>query len=365
MIIVIADDFTGASEVAGIGLRYNLEVELFMSKLAITDIYITLFVVSTDTRSLSKEKAVEVAKQTALGIEAIKPDHIYKKVDSVLRGHILDELKVEMEALNLKKALIIAANPSLGRTIKDGQYFINEKPINETGFAFDPEFPIADSKVLEMIKATPGEVQVLKYYDKLPEEGIIIGEASSQKDIEEWANKVDNGWFLAGAGDFFTALIGKGFNAKKQGEASMELPHLYICGTAFKERKEFIKTLSCVSYLPEVVNEDWLRKTGDIIKEKQKVVIAIDETNASALSLRTEMAKAVKEIVERESIKEIFIEGGSTAAAILQELDIKKLTPINELQRGVVRMKVNDLFITVKPGSYQIPDQIRELYLSK
>jgi len=117
--------------------------------------------------------------------------------------------------------------------------------------------------------------------------------------------------------------------------------------------------------LPEEVNEDWLKKTGNIIKEKQKAVIAINKTDASALSLRTEMAKAVKEIVERESIQEIFIEGGSTAAAILQELGIKKLSPVNELQRGVVRMKVNDLFITVKPGSYQIPEQIRELYLSK
>ena len=59
------------------------------------------------------------------------------------------------------------------------------------------------------------------------------------------------------------------------------------------------------------------------------------------------------------------MKAGSTAAAILDELGIKKLTPVNELQRGVVRMKVNDLFITVKPGSYKIPGQIKELYSLK
>ena len=77
------------------------------------------------------------------------------------------------------------------------------------------------------------------------------------------------------------------------------------------------------------------------------------------------MAKAVREILKQKTVKEIFIEGGSTAAAILQELNIKKLIPVNELQRGVVRMKVNDLFITVKPGSYELPEQIKELYLLK
>ena len=72
----------------------------------------------------------------------------------------------------------------------------------------------------------------------------------------------------------------------------------------------------------------------------------------------------VKEIIRRENIKEVFIEGGSTAAAILQELNIKGLKPVNELQRGVVRMKADDLFITVKPGSYQLPGEITNIYFT-
>ena len=63
-----------------------------------------------------------------------------------------------------------------------------------------------------------------------------------------------------------------------------------------------------------------------------------------------------------ELVKEIFIEGGSTAAAILEEIKIKQLSPVNELQRGVVRMKANDLLITVKPGSYELPEEIKRLF---
>ena len=143
----------------------------------------------------------------------------------------------------------------------------------------------------------------------------------------------------------------------------MQLPHLYVCGTAFKERKEVIRKLNCVSWLPEIVNDEWLKRTGDRIRNKQKAVIAIDESADSALSLRTKMAKAINEIVKRETIKEIFIEGGSTAAAILEELNIKNLAPTDELSRGVVRMKAGRFFITVKPGSYELPEQIKRLYL--
>ena len=85
------------------------------------------------------------------------------------------------------------------------------------------------------------------------------------------------------------------------------------------------------------------------------------------------MARAVKKILDKENITEIFIEGGSTAASLLKELGIKKLSPVNELQPGVVRMKAFsppskglgefDLFITVKPGSYELPGEIQTLYM--
>lgn len=99
-----------------------------------------------------------------------------------------------------------------------------------------------------------------------------------------------------------------------------------------------------------------------MLRQHGKTAIAIDGLNESALTLRTIMAKAIKQIIERENVKELFIEGGSTSAAVLEELGIKKLEPVNELSRGVVRMRTGDLFITVKPGSYQLPHEIIELY---
>lgn len=358
MIAVIADDFTGAAELAGLSLRYGLSVSVHLDNAVDTNKDVVI--ISTDSRSMQKAAAIYC---TADAIEAVlkhEPSLIYKKIDSVLRGYVIDEIKVQMELSEKSKAFILPANPSLQRTIINGEYFIEGKRITETDFVSDPEFPVRSAKVAEILQDE--NVQVLKQDDWLPVEGVVVGEAETVADIDGWAKAVDETWMLAGAGDFYTALLQKDYKVHEQQKFKLQLPHLYVCGTAFNERKEFIKGLSCVSYLPESITEEWVQQTGDIIRQQNKLVISIDESAEKAMVLRIVMAKAVKEIVERENIKEIFIEGGSTAAAVLEELNIKKLTPVNELNRGVVRMKAGDLFITVKPGSYQLPEEIKKMY---
>jgi uncharacterized protein YgbK (DUF1537 family) len=340
---------------------------------------VDLLVVCTDSRSLNNEDAGRVTADAVQKILQLKPEMTYKKIDSVYRGHVLDELKVQMRLVGLNKALLLAANPSLGRTIIDGKYYVDNRLINETGFATDPEFAITSCDVLEMTNAAhDNDVKVLGPLDKLPETGIIIGEASTIADIDEWAGRVNNQWVLAGAGDFFTALLDKKYTLVKSNEVDIDLPHLYVSGTSFIKSKQFIKLAKekndCVLYLPpfkmnknEFNDEQWLDKLSEIIRKQKKAIIAINDEESgtqetSALRLRTFMAKAVKKILQREKINELFIEGGSTAGAILQEMKITTLEPVNELQRGVVRMKANDMYITMKPGSYQLPSQLVSLY---
>jgi uncharacterized protein YgbK (DUF1537 family) len=377
MIAVIADDLTGAAEIAGIGLRYQLKSEIVMPSPMRTDI--DLLIVCTDSRSLNNEHARKVTAEAAQKILLLKPGMIFKKIDSVYRGHVLDELRVQMKTIGLDRALLLAANPSLGRTIRNGKYYINDQLINETGFATDPEFAITTPDVLEMVGASHADdISVLRYFDKLPARGIVIGEASTMDEISEWSERINNQWVLAGAGDFFTALLQTKYALAKPNEVHIELPHLYISGTSFVKSKQFIKAIGekndCVLYMPSLNmhepgfnNEKWLDKLSEIIRKQKRAVIAINDEETSlhaafALELRTFMAKAVRKILEREKIKEVFIEGGSTAGAILHEMKITSLEPVNELKRGVVRMKAKDLYITMKPGSYDLPPGIIELY---
>jgi D-threonate/D-erythronate kinase len=354
-IAVIADDFTGAAELAGISLRFGLTVELCVGEVKYRNA--DVLVVSTDSRSLTKEAALKKTKHVIKDVLELQPLFIYKKIDSVLRGYVADELKLQMQLMDKQRAIVMPANPTLDRTIKNGEYFINGIKINKTGFANDPEFPVNSSLVKEILN---NEVDVVNVKAALPEQGIVAGEADNPEDYNEWVEKLDGSWVLVGAGDFYNALLQKKYTVKDKEVCHLQSPLLYICGTAFEERKQFIKSLDCVAYLPEAITEEWLQQTGAVIHQKNKLVVAIDESNESASVLRKKMAIAVKEIVAREHVKEIFIEGGSTAAAVLEELNIIKLIPLNELSRGVVRMGSGDLFITVKPGSYELPEEIKK-----
>ena len=109
MIVVIADDLTGAAEIAGIGLQFGLSVALTTaSELNAT---VQLLVVSADTRSLSATEAIGKSLQISAELAVLSPEFIYKKIDSVLRGHVLAEMEVYMQQLNKSKALLVPGNP--------------------------------------------------------------------------------------------------------------------------------------------------------------------------------------------------------------------------------------------------------------
>jgi len=55
MIAVIADDFTGAAELGGLGLRYGMSVEIETE--VTNDCKVDLLIIATDTRSVSKKQA--------------------------------------------------------------------------------------------------------------------------------------------------------------------------------------------------------------------------------------------------------------------------------------------------------------------
>jgi uncharacterized protein YgbK (DUF1537 family) len=368
--IVIADDLTGAAEIAGIAWRYNISTALTTS--AMVDTSADMLVYCTDTRSVSREEAMKITEHIADKIRTQAPGFLYKKIDSVYRGYVVGEVKAIMHQLGYTKALIIGANPSLGRTITHGHYYIHGKPIHETGFAHDPEFPVTHSSITKMLG---DEVQVLKHTDALPDHGIIAGEASSTTDLQEWANKISNDWLLVGAGDFFTALLEKHHQSGKQAAPSIALPHLFVRGTAYPDELGWVEAVQekydGVVYLPVNCEQSstWLSKARAILEKRKKLLLAYQgmavPPGITAAMLRTNMANAVKRLVEQHGIKELFIEGGSTAASILQALHCTTLAVVYEWQRGVVKLQHNDLYITVKPGSYALHGTIKKFYLTE
>ena len=150
MLAVLADDFSGAAEIAAIGRRYGLtaEVHTTFQRESAAD----LVVIDTHTRSGTRAAAGRRVREELTRLRSAGVDCIYyKKVDSVLRGHVAAELAHLLELWDLDRALLVPFNPSFGQGIRDGHYSIRGKPLNETRFAHDPEYPALTADVLELL----------------------------------------------------------------------------------------------------------------------------------------------------------------------------------------------------------------------
>jgi uncharacterized protein YgbK (DUF1537 family) len=380
MIAVIADDFTGAAELAGIGLRYHLKVELGAQVNKDTDA--DLFVVATDTRSMAEAEAVREMEKHTRELLALKPEMIFKKTDSVLRGHVLAELKVQLSLTGFDKAVLVSANPALGRTIKDGRYYLQGKPVHESSFSHDPDFAITSSVIEDMLRCNGYPVHVKKVAAALPATGIIVGEATQTADLQAWAERVDNKTLIAGAAGFFTAMLDKLLaGRKKEGADNKQFERLplslFVCGTTFANSRNAIKSIKAaggpVCYMPDETIRSvhtgtysyvkWANEVVAFVKKHEKAIVAIHEDSTKNITvpqgqLKAKMAGLVHEVLQRSMVQELIVEGGATAWALISQSGLTRFFPVEEMAPGVVRMQTNDpnLFITVKPGSYQWPE---------
>ncbi|MGN7788069.1 four-carbon acid sugar kinase family protein [Niabella sp. 22666] len=370
MIVVIADDFTGAAELAGISLGYGLKVSLCLdgSLQGDADVYI----ISTDSRSMKKNEALQAVKSATQVAVQLQPDFIFKKTDSVLRGYVAEELNIQMEMLGITKALILPANPSLGRTIRNGQYFIDGIAISHTSFAKDPEFAIQSSDIAEMLGHP---VTVLNGGDKLAQGLNMVSSAATIQEVDRWAAQVGASCMAAGSGDFFEALLKLRYKKHPQtGSPHLSNTHVYVSGTSFNKSVALIKYFGSryTAYINSGMMADdskpdiWIEKAVEVLRQHQRLIVAFDDTihpsAFDAASLRIKMAERVKVLAGQFAIDELLIEGGATAAAVFQAFGMNCFEPVYEWERGVVQMKAGGILVTVKPGSYDLPESIRQKY---
>jgi uncharacterized protein YgbK (DUF1537 family) len=393
MIAVIADDLTGAAEIAGIALRHGFRV--VMDTKVHPDADADILVIATDSRSKTTEEAKRLTRQVTASLMALNPQLIFKKTDSLLRGHVGEELTAQMNASGKKRTLLIPANPALKRTIRDGVYYADNVPLNESLLADASRNKIATAEVLALIgEQFRKSAAVISTGEILPDSGMIIGNTISEPDLECWAESIDADTIPAGSGGFFDAIITA---MKRRGSTlSQNNGHLpggtngivmdaakkviYVCGSAFPQSKTYVKQAGAkgryVSYMPEeifsrdysqteIINT-WAAQIVKGLEQHNHVIIAVDHlVYADAIQLPVQirfiMALLIEKIMQVAVVDELVVEGGATASSIIERLNYERFFPVQEIAMGVIRMKVQEnphLFLTLKPGSYEWPSSI-------
>ena len=178
---------------------------------------------------------------------------------------------------------------------------------------------------------------------------------------------------MAGGGSFFNALLERNYKEKKNTTVpELQYPLLFVSGTAFhKDDVNWKELRETTSLMPDEIffNSDatgsamevWSGEIIAILKKYDKVFVAIGHSKEKGDPdmLRKKLGQVANLVLDKHPVRELIIEGGSTAYTIVTSLDSKVLVPVEELAHGVVRMKPegNSFFLTIKPGSYQWPEK--------
>ena len=382
MIAVIADDLSGAAELAGAAQARGMTAEVQTDFNPSTNAEVVA--VDTDTRSGTADEAAQRVGEITRRVLEARPDWIYKKTDSVLRGHVRREITAMLSATGRPRALFVPANPSRGRIIRGGRYLADGTPLDQTFFARDPAYPATSSSVLELLAREDGEnLELIADWREIPPGGIIVPDATTSADLAGLADLADESTLCAGAVEFFDALLvtrtGRINLVPGDAAPSRGGTTLFICGSAvaWPARREQcerrgIPVLAMPRGLMMGVGSDnrsdltaWAAETAQRLADSGCVLIAIGDAPVAGpfapCRLEETLAQTVEAVLQIASVERVFLEGGATAAAVLRRMKATRLAVRGQFAPGLPAFRLvgnKGPLLAIKPGSYHWPESI-------
>ena len=149
---VIADDFTGASDIANTLAKGGLATTQFFGLPAAgAPSVCDAGVVSLKTRSIDADDAVRQSLEALTWLQAQGCRQFVFKYcstfDSTPRGNIGPVGEALAAALGVRGVPACPAFPGTGRTIYQGHLFVGDRPLNESGLENHPLNPMTDSDI--------------------------------------------------------------------------------------------------------------------------------------------------------------------------------------------------------------------------
>ncbi|MBC8718973.1 3-oxo-tetronate kinase [Ochrobactrum sp. Marseille-Q0166] len=377
----IGDDFTGSSDLANTLSKQGMRVTQY-SGVPHEDAHssVEAGVVALKSRSIPAAEAVEQSLQALKWLQAQGCKQILFKYcstfDSTPEGNIGPVAAALADALGARKVVVCPAFPGAGRTIYQGNLFVNDRPLNESGMENHPLNPMPDSDIRRWLarqtdmpvghvsfeKVNQGSDAIAGALALADEAGarLIVVDAISDTDLMEIGKALDGLPLLTGGSGI---AIGLPHNFRQQGLVSGEKLEWQgvagkcvvlsgSCSTATRTQVAQHRTQSLPTF--EVTADDavaGLLNPNDIaqwaLKQDERplvfssadpeVVRKAQEKHGRekvAAAIEALFADIAKELADG-GVRRVIVAGGETSGAVVEALDLKALEIGPEIAPGV------------------------------
>lgn len=414
--VAIADDLSGAAETAaalmaiGVGspsARSGPVVEIVLvpadpSTLRLPDLAVPdICVLDSDGRSMSTAEAQGRLRQLLQGVASARAQQsvVFLKVDSLLRGHLAEDLAV---LLDRGPVVLAPALPKLGRTTSGGVVMVNGVPLHETdlwhGEGRPAPYSIAAAIAplpaatvgIALVRGAPPELQ--RALAELASLGAVaICDAETTEDLDRIANAtvcLDHAQPV-GSSAFGSAI----FKALLPAHAAATSPRspqldvdgrgegdagacvgtpqswgraLVVVGTASSQGREQLKELSAFG-VPTITLSpvELLGGTADSTAVGTallagSVAVTIDSTRVDEAAPAAIAAALASFVVPIAKGIPLVLTGGATARSVLDLLGVRRLEAITEIEQGAVLSRTDQgTLVVTRPGAFGGKESLR------
>jgi len=400
----IADDFTGATDLASMLARSGVNVSLRIGvPLSTPENTAEIEVIALKTRSISASKAIEESLSALKWLkEAGAKKYFFKycsTFDSTAEGNIGPVSEALMNELKVDQTIYCPAFPENGRSIYMGNLFVGQKLLSESSMKDHPLTPMNDSNLMRLLSAQVSRrvgladrIVVNSGVNSLKEKLIslkendvphVIVDAVADTDLDTIASACQDMDFITGGSalamplaEFYKAsgkisAVDNSFMNKKLNTGSIILSGSCSEMTIIQVKNFIQRGAAAFQLDPIDLAENGVKKVLDWLSSqdftKNIIIYATsdpDTVKKVQAELGVDMAGKIVEqglsecaIAARElGIKNFIIAGGETSGAITKALNVRQLDIGIEIAPGVPwtfsGKRNNQIALSLKSGNF-------------
>lgn len=375
---VVADDFTGACDLAAAVSRAGLPAAVLLDLTApVPDTGCAVIALKSRTAPVAEAVAESTAAARALlGAGARR---IYQKYcstfDSTDAGNIGPVADALMAELGADTDLTTPATPEVGRTVYRGHLFVGDRLLSESPLRDHPLTPMTDPDLVRVLgRQTPRPVS-----RGVVGPGHIVLDATSDTDLDELARvlleraatgQVD----LWGGAAGLAAALARALAPAAPAPALAAAPvpagrRLVVAGSCSEQTRAQVARFGGPSYRVHPGDAAGALAFLDSVEGTALVYTsaAPDQVDPDAAALvEATLADVARASVERRGVGQLLVAGGETSGAVCRALGLRVLDIREHVAPGLAWCSPRPdpgLRVLLKSGNFGADDLFEEAWL--